>query len=127
MNLGFYNQFRWWKIPENENPEREGYLVQYPDGYISWSPKEVFEEAYRENGQMNFGHALEFLKQGKRVCRSGWNDKIFVFMRSPDNEKYAEVQIQLPASLYLYANGKIISEWTCSQENMFAEDWMVLD
>ena len=26
----------------------EGYLVQYEDGYKSWSPKEVFEEAYRE-------------------------------------------------------------------------------
>ena len=25
-----------------------GYLVKYPDGYLSWSPKEVFESAYRE-------------------------------------------------------------------------------
>lgn len=25
-----------------------GYRVQYPDGYISWSPKATFEEAYRE-------------------------------------------------------------------------------
>ena len=27
---------------------REGYQVTYPDGYISWSPKETFETAYRE-------------------------------------------------------------------------------
>jgi hypothetical protein len=26
----------------------EGYLVRYPDGYESWSPKEVFEQCYRE-------------------------------------------------------------------------------
>lgn len=27
--------------------DREGYLVEYPpDGYVSWSPKDVFEEAY---------------------------------------------------------------------------------
>ena len=26
---------------------RPGYLVVYPDGYESWSPKEVFEKAYR--------------------------------------------------------------------------------
>ncbi|MCK4525916.1 hypothetical protein KAW18_00990 [candidate division WOR-3 bacterium] len=26
---------------------RQGYRVVYPDGYVSWSPKEVFEEAYR--------------------------------------------------------------------------------
>ena len=27
---------------------RPGYQVTYPDGYISWSPKETFEIAYRE-------------------------------------------------------------------------------
>lgn len=26
----------------------EGYQVVYPDGYISWSPAEAFEGAYRE-------------------------------------------------------------------------------
>ncbi|MHC4397700.1 MAG: hypothetical protein ACYS1A_18815 [Planctomycetota bacterium] len=26
---------------------RAGYKVIYPDGYTSWSPKNVFEEAYR--------------------------------------------------------------------------------
>lgn len=25
----------------------DGYLVDYPDGYKSWSPKETFEEAYK--------------------------------------------------------------------------------
>lgn len=27
---------------------RPGYRVVYPDGYTSWSPKDVFESAYRE-------------------------------------------------------------------------------
>jgi hypothetical protein len=26
--------------------EKSGYVVRYPDGYISWSPKDVFEKAY---------------------------------------------------------------------------------
>ncbi len=36
--------------PEGSNPQpsRPGYKVRYPDGYVSWSPKEVFEIAYRE-------------------------------------------------------------------------------
>lgn len=25
----------------------DGYLVEYPDGYKSWSPKETFEQAYK--------------------------------------------------------------------------------
>lgn len=48
MLLGQYNDFKGWKIPDNEDPLREGYKVSYPDGYISWSPKEVFERAYME-------------------------------------------------------------------------------
>lgn len=46
MTRGEYNQYRGWKIPENENPEDEGYLVRYSDSYVSWSPKEVFDAAY---------------------------------------------------------------------------------
>ena len=34
--------------PDSDDIEDEhGYLVQYPDGYQSWSPKKVFEDAYR--------------------------------------------------------------------------------
>ena len=30
-----------------------GYKVVYPDGYVSWSPKEVFEKAYMQVGSNN--------------------------------------------------------------------------
>lgn len=39
------------KKVESGPPSQEdqpGYRVVYPDGYVSWSPAEVFEEAYRE-------------------------------------------------------------------------------
>ena len=33
---------------EREDHENsEGYKVVYPDGYVSWSPKSVFESSYR--------------------------------------------------------------------------------
>ena len=48
MNRNEYNKYRGWTIPADENPADEGYLVKYPDGYESWSPKEVFEKAYTE-------------------------------------------------------------------------------
>ncbi len=34
-------------VPLNHD-NREGYMVTYPDGYVSWSPKEAFEIANRE-------------------------------------------------------------------------------
>lgn len=39
----------------------EGYRVRYPDGYESWSPKEVFEQAYfevRENKTLPSGVSI---------------------------------------------------------------------
>lgn len=39
------------KIVKAEPQEKNGvsgYRVKYPDGYVSWSPKEVFEGAYRK-------------------------------------------------------------------------------
>ena len=44
MTRGAYNEYRGWTIPENENPDDEGYLVKYSDGYESWCPKNQFEE-----------------------------------------------------------------------------------
>lgn len=51
-----YNVLRGWQLPADENGDDEGFLVQYADGgasnmhgftgYISWSPKAVFEKAY---------------------------------------------------------------------------------
>lgn len=48
MTRGEYNTYRGWQIPENESPSDEGYLVKYDNHYESWSPKDVFETAYRE-------------------------------------------------------------------------------
>ena len=50
MTRGEYNEYRRWNIPAGENPNDAGYLVRYPDGYESWSPSDVFEEAYTEKG-----------------------------------------------------------------------------
>ena len=53
-----YNIFRGWSLPADENGADEGFLVEYTEGgkantptfkgYISWSPKDVFEKAYHE-------------------------------------------------------------------------------
>ena len=36
------------KAEPMEKDSNPGYRVKYKDGYESWSPKEVFEGAYRE-------------------------------------------------------------------------------
>lgn len=48
LTLGQYNHHRNWTMPPTENPDTLGYLVQYENGHVSWSPKEVFEASYRK-------------------------------------------------------------------------------
>lgn len=45
-----YNDYRGWTVPEGENPNDEGYVVKYEDGYVSWSPIEAFNKAYNACG-----------------------------------------------------------------------------
>lgn len=59
----------------NNSENDPGYKVVYEDGYESWSPKDVFDKAYREVEGMTFGIALEALRKGQNVCREGWNGK----------------------------------------------------
>ena len=59
--------------------EEDGYLVEYKDGYKSWSPKSVFEEAYREVGSVNFGGAIDLLKAGLAVRRKSWSGGKFLY------------------------------------------------
>lgn len=54
MTRGEYNKKRGWTIPKDENPKDEGYIVQHSDSYVSWSPKDAFEEAYSEIQEPNF-------------------------------------------------------------------------
>jgi hypothetical protein len=53
MNLGEYNLFRGWQIPADEDPKKDGYKVAYSDGYVSWSPKEIFEKSYMQESENN--------------------------------------------------------------------------
>jgi hypothetical protein len=43
------------KWQENQETQGDGYRVQYEDGYISWSPKNVFERCYREITRQEIG------------------------------------------------------------------------
>lgn len=157
MTRGEYNKLRGWDIPADENPEDAGYLVEYHDGgkpnhpdfkgYISWSPKDVFERAYRRADSMTFGLAIEALKQGKKVTRAGWNGKgMFLWLKPAavikaewcKDEKLKELVEanggEMPAlgTICMYTHdGKgrraILTGWLASQSDMLGEDWMLVE
>ena len=35
-------------VPKKNEKGEDGYQIFYPDGYVSWCPKSVFEDSYRD-------------------------------------------------------------------------------
>lgn len=131
--------------------EREGYHVKYKDGHESWSPAKSFEEAYRmvddERKSMSFGDAIEVLKQGGAIRRTGWNGKgLFVIKQVPahiESDVIPKMQSLPQSAKDLILNGKgfidytsqclIYNEntgradsWVPSISDVFADDWEIV-
>lgn len=148
-----YNDFRGWTLPTDENGADEGYLVEYLDGgkpnvpthagYVSWSPKEQFEGAYRPATGLTFGLAIEALKYGKRVARAGWNGKgmwLALTLSIHDIPRKGAVQpvyrltlddegagaTALPWIGMKTADNKFVP-WLASQTDMLADDWQIVE
>jgi hypothetical protein len=148
MTRGEYNDFRGWTVPDNENPEDEGYLVEYLDGgkpntphyagYVSWSPKAQADAAYRPTEGLTFGLAIEALKKGLRVARAGWNGKgMFVYFvpaaSYPVQTGAAKAHFgegsMVPYNAYLALKGvdDTVSTWVPSVTDCLADDWAIIE
>jgi hypothetical protein len=150
MNRQEYNDFRGWKLPEDENGADEGYLVEYVDGgqanteeyegYVSWSPKDVFERAYRQTEGMTFGMAIEAAKKGCKIARKGWNGKnMFVVYQKgypegiPANKNTADAfgmnegdLFKVRPYLQMRCADGTHQMWLASQSDILEEDWEVV-
>lgn len=138
-----YNDFRGWQLPENENGADEGYLVEYQDGgepntaeykgYVSWSPKAQFDNAYQDVTKgVSFGHAVELLKAGHRVAREGWNGKGMWLIYIGGNEYDVDAPLRFnttelaPYIAMKTADNKLVP-WLASQTDVLAEDWQIVE
>jgi hypothetical protein len=131
--------------PADDNYNGEGYLVKYEDGYLSWSPKEVFEKVYNDtNTCMNFGQAIEMMKLGCKVARKGWNGKgMWITITNGctlESDKCWNENIKNQAELnknksikinsYIAmktADGSITIGWSASQTDMLSNDWVIVE
>jgi hypothetical protein len=153
MNRADYNVYRGWTLPADENGADDGYLVEYLDGgkpnhpahagYVSWSPKEQFDNAYRTTARMTFGDALVMLKAGQKVARAGWNGKGMWLVLVPgtpsaqlrEGTPYREALGQDACEILphidmwtINAEGRraMLPGWLASQTDMLAADWSVV-
>ncbi len=148
MTRGDYNAFRGWTVPADENPADDGYLVEYLDGgkgntdlyqgYVSWSPSEVFNNAYGPTDGMTFGLAVEAMKRGAKVARAGWNGKgMFVYYvsanASPVQTGSAKSHFvegaMVPYNAYMAIKNvnDTVSTWVPSVNDGLASDWTIVE
>lgn len=70
----------------------------------------------------NFGIALEILKQGGRVTRSGWNGKnMYLELQVPDENS----KMSLPYIYMRTTQGDLVP-WLASQTDLLSDDWELL-
>ena len=154
MTRASYNALRGWELPADENGDAAGYLVEYIDGgkanhpdyegYISWSPADVFERANRPYKGMDIGNALAALKMGLKVARAGWNGKgmwLILVAGTPnaalrEGTPYREALGQESCEILPHidmwttnAEGRraMLPGWLASQTDMLADDWQIVE
>lgn len=92
---------------------------------------------------MNFGLALEALKQGKKVTRKGWNGKgAFLYLTAGSTVPYSKLKPETQKALITHdkstvqlnghidmkaADGSIVVGWLASQTDILAEDWEIVE
>ena len=143
-----YNNYRGWDLPEDEKhlADDQGFLVEYVDGgnsnhpdhdgYISWSPKDVFDSSYKASGKMSFGMATEMAKRGYKVAREGWNGSgMFAYIVPADSYPAKTKAITgtfkddlVPYRAYwaLKTSQNDVSTWAPSGSDSLSDDWYVL-
>lgn len=113
----------------------QGYKVVYPDGYVSFSPYAVFEEAYRLTDGMSFGLAIEAAKKGMKIARAGWNGKnqhvelasgISYVNADGDIMNVNHEAIGNKAFAFVGTSG-VQMGWLASQADMLADDWKIVE
>lgn len=149
MTRGDYNKYRGWDLPADEShlANEDGFLVEYVDGgdknhpehdgYISWSPKTVFDNAYKASGEMSFGMAIEAARRGHKVARKGWNGTGMFAYIVPANSYPAQTEAikgqfdndMVPYREYwaIKTAQNDVATWQPSGSDSLANDWVIYE
>ena len=85
---------------------------------------------------MNFGEALEAVKEGKRIARKGWNGKGMYVYYIPANSYKAITEVareefgdMVPYNPYFAIKNvnNTVSTWVPSVNDCLAEDWFIVE
>ena len=84
-----------------------------------------------ENTSMTVGEALEAMKAGKKVARTGWNGK-WMYLYIADGKLLTQ---EIGDGSYHFTDSIVVKTadnrycigWLASQTDMLAEDWRIVE
>jgi len=142
MTQDEYRKLRGFERSAKE--DEPGYVILYPDGYISWSPAPQFEATSTRTDDMNFGMALVALKKGFKVARKDWNGKnMYIWLQGgsvihrdscrnvtlediADSNSDKQVTIHSHIDMKL-VDGTVLIGWSATQTDMLSDRWFIVD
>lgn len=141
-----YNSLRGWDLPSDENGDDAGLLIEnltnsqpntdFLNGYVSWQTIEQANAEFRQTGNFPFGMAIEALKMGHKVQRSGWNGKdMYLVILDPARDNLMTLSVScVEATRELALQPFIVMKtvdntyvpWLASQTDMLSDDYSIV-
>lgn len=138
---------------ERHRPEVGGYIVRYEGGYLSYSPKEAFENGYtllesdpKSKAKSDDRIRANVVKKNEESKMEKWPEEFGYdgviqglkrgerYQRLGWNGKNMYIALQTPDDnskmslpyIYMYTVTGDLVPWLCSQTDALAEDWQQL-
>ncbi len=147
MTRAEYNELRGWQLPANEDGRDEGYLInnmtnakantELTEGYVSWLTTEQTQAEFRQTGNFPFGMAIEAMRLGHKVSRTGWNGKnMYLVLFDPIRDNLQQLTVScaeasVPMGLHPFIVIKTAQNyyipWLASQADMLSDDWQIVN
>ena len=154
MSRQDYNNLRGWRLPDDEDGNDEGYLIEHTDGgkpntldyegYVSWSPKDTFDNTFTDAEDLvcSYGTTLKSFTDNRvgqsigdmgRTCDIGDVPALLVEGRELVRQGWDDSKecIYLgseddKSQIMLRHKDGITEPWSPDQSDVTADDWMIV-
>lgn len=102
MTFGAYIKKCKLATAANKDPKEKGYIIKYPDGYVSWCPKAQFERqgfVLEDGTKITENDILNFKRMGYQSCTTE---------HAPDGKPFTMIQMVFPTGFTSFATATCV-------------------
>jgi hypothetical protein len=113
---------------DTTNNDKVNPTYEYTDGGDQDEAEQWGNSLLEEMDIFSFATAYEYIKEGKKVSRRGWNNqRIWIILYNKGNKYYRGINLNgfRDFIVMMTIGGKYIP-WTPSQTDLLTEDWILI-